>query len=108
MSKSEKVQEKAKKGATASSWQSVQLQVGKDCNYYKELSKLETELVKLQEWIKTEKLRVVVLFEGRDAAGDGGSARRSGIDGPGRRRPGERGSRPNEAATIILVSDRPM
>ena len=76
MSKSEKVQEKAKKGATASSWQSVQLQVGKDCNYYKELSKLETELVKLQEWIKTEKLRVVVLFEGRDAAGKGGTIKR--------------------------------
>ncbi len=81
MSKSEKVHEKAKKsakspGAKAPGAQSVQLTVGKDCNYEKELSKLETELVKLQEWIKTEGLRVVVLFEGRDAAGKGGAIKR--------------------------------
>lgn len=40
--------------------------------YEKELEKLEIELVKLQEWIKTQKLKVVVIFEGRDAAGKGG------------------------------------
>ncbi|HHU33692.1 MAG TPA: polyphosphate kinase 2 [Bacteroidetes bacterium] len=40
--------------------------------YYEELSKLEVELVKLQEWVKARKLRVVVVFEGRDAAGKGG------------------------------------
>ncbi|MBG0860119.1 MAG: polyphosphate kinase 2, partial [Bacteroidales bacterium] len=40
--------------------------------YEKELLKLETELVKLQEWVKANKLRVVVIFEGRDAAGKGG------------------------------------
>lgn len=40
--------------------------------YLKELAKLEVELVKLQEWIKQEKLKVVVVFEGRDAAGKGG------------------------------------
>ena len=34
--------------------------------------KLAIELVKLQEWVKTNKLRVVVVFEGRDAAGKGG------------------------------------
>ena len=44
------------------------LRLGKDCNYEKELSRLQVELVKLQEWIRQEKLRVVVLFEGRDAA----------------------------------------
>jgi polyphosphate kinase 2 len=33
---------------------------------------LEIELVKLQEWVKTNKLKVVVVFEGRDAAGKGG------------------------------------
>ncbi|MCJ7447400.1 MAG: polyphosphate kinase 2 [Bacteroidales bacterium] len=40
--------------------------------YEKKLLKLEIELVKLQEWIKAKKLRVVVIFEGRDAAGKGG------------------------------------
>ena len=40
--------------------------------YEKHLNKLGIELVKLQEWVKLKKLRVVVLFEGRDAAGKGG------------------------------------
>lgn len=40
--------------------------------YEKELLKLQTELVKMQEWIKSKGLRVVVIFEGRDAAGKGG------------------------------------
>jgi polyphosphate kinase len=40
--------------------------------YEKSLSKLEIELVKLQEWVKKNKLKVVVVFEGRDAAGKGG------------------------------------
>jgi len=44
--------------------------------YEKELAKLQIELVKLQEWIKHEKLKVVVLFEGRDAAGKGGVIKR--------------------------------
>ncbi len=42
----------------------------------KELKKLQTELVKLQEWVKHEGLRVVVVFEGRDAAGKGGIIKR--------------------------------
>ena len=41
-------------------------------DYYSELEKLEIELVKLQEWVKYNGLKVVVLFEGRDAAGKGG------------------------------------
>ena len=44
--------------------------------YEKELRKLQIELVKLQEWIKYEGLKVVVLFEGRDAAGKGGAIKR--------------------------------
>ena len=44
--------------------------------YNKELANLQIELVKLQEWIKYEKLKVVVLFEGRDAAGKGGVIKR--------------------------------
>lgn len=48
----------------------------KDSVYEKELARLQIELVKLQEWIKHEGLRVVVLFEGRDAAGKGGTIKR--------------------------------
>ena len=44
--------------------------------YEKELSKLQVELVKLQEWIKHVGLKVVVIFEGRDAAGKGGTIKR--------------------------------
>ncbi|HCC31342.1 MAG TPA: polyphosphate kinase 2, partial [Marinilabiliales bacterium] len=44
--------------------------------YEKELAKLQIELVKLQEWIKLKQLKVVVLFEGRDAAGKGGTIKR--------------------------------
>jgi polyphosphate kinase len=44
--------------------------------YEKELANLQIELVKLQEWIKFKGLRVVVIFEGRDAAGKGGVIKR--------------------------------
>ncbi len=44
--------------------------------YEDELSRLHIELVKLQEWIKFKGLRVVALFEGRDAAGKGGTIKR--------------------------------
>jgi polyphosphate kinase len=44
--------------------------------YLKELEKLHLELVKLQEWIKYKGLRVVAIFEGRDAAGKGGTIKR--------------------------------
>jgi len=44
--------------------------------YLKELDNLQIELVKLQEWIKLKGLKVVVIFEGRDAAGKGGTIKR--------------------------------
>lgn len=44
--------------------------------YEHELAKMQIELVKLQEWIKHQRLKVVVLFEGRDAAGKGGTIKR--------------------------------
>jgi polyphosphate kinase 2 len=50
--------------------------IGQDCKYGKELGKLHVELAKLQEWIRHEGLRVVVIFEGRDAAGKGGAIKR--------------------------------
>jgi len=44
--------------------------------YFKELEKLQEELVKMHEWVKEEGLKVVVVFEGRDAAGKGGVIKR--------------------------------
>ena len=44
--------------------------------YYDEIERLQVELVKLQEWIKDKGLKVVVIFEGRDAAGKGGTIKR--------------------------------
>lgn len=44
--------------------------------YEKELYKLQVELCKLQEWVAAKGLRVIVLFEGRDAAGKGGTLKR--------------------------------
>src|ERR1700730_4764883 len=44
--------------------------------YEKELARLQIELVKMQNWIKDKGLKVLVLFEGRDAAGKGGVIKR--------------------------------
>ena len=43
--------------------------------YMKELRRLQSELCKLQDWVKYKGLRVIVVFEGRDAAGKGGTIR---------------------------------
>ncbi|WP_328430689.1 polyphosphate kinase 2 [Streptomyces sp. NBC_00443] len=44
--------------------------------YEKELMRLQSELAKLQEWVRAEGARLVVIFEGRDAAGKGGTIKR--------------------------------
>jgi polyphosphate kinase len=44
--------------------------------YEKEMTKLQVELVKLQRWVVHEGLRVIIVFEGRDAAGKGGTIKR--------------------------------
>jgi polyphosphate kinase len=44
--------------------------------YEKELFRLQAELVKLQEWVKSEGMRLIVVFEGRDAAGKGSTIKR--------------------------------
>ena len=44
--------------------------------YENELARLQVELVKLQEWVRYKNLKVVVIFEGRDAAGKGGVIKR--------------------------------
>ncbi|KZD22561.1 polyphosphate kinase 2 [Tardiphaga robiniae] len=45
-------------------------------HYFKELFRLQRELVKLQSWVQHNKLKVVVIFEGRDSAGKGGVIKR--------------------------------
>jgi polyphosphate kinase 2 len=67
--KAEKLQSDSKDGRTKKKKISNEL-------YEKELARLQIELVKLQEWIKHKGLRVVVLFEGRDAAGKGVAIKR--------------------------------
>ena len=71
--------------ATASpAWVRPPLDAGKDVEpqrlgkrgYEKELERLQVELARLQEWIVHEGLKVVVLFEGRDTAGKGGTIKR--------------------------------
>ncbi len=44
--------------------------------YFRELLRLQAELVKLQDWVVEKRLKVVVLFEGRDSAGKGGAIKR--------------------------------
>ena len=44
--------------------------------YNMELFRLQLELIKLQEWVKAKGLKVVIVFEGRDAAGKGGVIKR--------------------------------
>lgn len=48
----------------------------KNLRYKEELNLLQQELVKLQHWFAKKGLRVAILFEGRDAAGKGGSIKR--------------------------------
>src|SRR5271165_3510129 len=44
--------------------------------YFKELLRLQRELIKLEDWVVAKKLKLVVIFEGRDAAGKGGVIKR--------------------------------
>src|SRR5215471_14249871 len=48
----------------------------KNKEYEAEIFKLQVELVKLQDWVKKSGARIVILFEGRDAAGKGGIIKR--------------------------------
>ena len=61
---------KAKKSKQSDSGSKPKL---KNKEYTKELRKLQTELCKLQEWVKFNGLRAIVIFEGRDGAGKGGT-----------------------------------
>ena len=48
----------------------------KDYDYVEELTHLQIELIKMQEWIKQDRKKMCVIFEGRDAAGKGGVIKR--------------------------------
>src|SRR6266700_2652789 len=56
--------------------QQVQSGKMKRKEFERELEKLQVELVKLQRWVVHEGLRVIIVFEGRDAAGKGGTIKR--------------------------------
>ncbi len=73
-----KEKENKKKGKPAAAEQAPTNESTKLTNkvYNKELRRLQVELVKLQEWVKYKGLRVVIIFEGRDAAGKGGVIKR--------------------------------
>ncbi|MGH7130529.1 MAG: polyphosphate kinase 2 [Phycisphaerales bacterium] len=63
---------KVKRAETAKT-KSSKVEPFKGKEYMKELRKLQAELCKLQAWVKHKGLRVIVIFEGRDAAGKGGT-----------------------------------
>lgn len=73
MAKQKKGSEKVSKNGSPKTEKPVKL---KRQVYEEELARLQVELVKQQEWIKDKGLKVVVLFEGRDAAGKGGTIKR--------------------------------
>jgi len=68
--------DKKSKGAAAQNGTAESKKNGKGFKYLRELTRLQYELVKLQDWVQKEKLKVVVIFEGRDAAGKGGVIKR--------------------------------
>lgn len=59
-----------------SSGQDVQTLKGERLQYFKTLLQLQGELVKLQDWVVASKSKMVIIFEGRDAAGKGGAIKR--------------------------------
>jgi len=75
MAKTIKAKKNSKK-ATATADKTVKAKKIKNSVYEEELANLQIELVKLQEWIKEKGLKVVCIFEGRDAAGKGGVIKR--------------------------------
>jgi polyphosphate kinase len=78
MSKKSKNDKQSKSGLdsdTQHSGVNGQPKIGKK-EYEAEIFKLQVELVKLQDWVKVTNARIVIIFEGRDAAGKGGMIKR--------------------------------
>src|SRR3954465_3390842 len=80
MAVAEKVKKKDKKGKASKKqngeWAPAKHITLSKKEYEKQLSKLQAELVDLEEWVKFKGLRVVAIFEGRDTAGKGGVIKR--------------------------------
>ena len=80
MSEESKNHRNAKDPATRKKEKQAQSQEAKqklgNKEYEAELFKLQVELVKLQDWVKKTGARIVIVFEGRDAAGTGGIIKR--------------------------------
>jgi polyphosphate kinase 2 len=76
MTKNQKKKDAKKKGSPKDNSQEKDRPKLKRKDYEKELAKLQIELVKLQAWVKHTNARIVVVFEGRDAAGKGGVIKR--------------------------------
>src|SRR6202162_3541214 len=74
-SKNKKRQKSRPDSNTQQSGVKSQPKIGKN-EYETEIFKLQVELVKLQDWVKTTNTRIVIIFEGRDAAGKGGMIKR--------------------------------
>jgi polyphosphate kinase 2 len=71
-----KAQESKKKRKATSDGRTIKKKKMKRKDYESELEKLQIELVKLQDWVKHTQARIIVIFEGRDAAGKGGVIKR--------------------------------
>jgi polyphosphate kinase 2 len=67
---------KSKKATSVLGVDATGAKVISKANYEKELERLQTELVRMQEWVIREGLRVMIIFEGRDTAGKGGTIKR--------------------------------
>jgi polyphosphate kinase 2 (PPK2 family) len=74
-SKNDKNSKSTLDGGTQHSGINGQPKIGKN-GYEAEIFKLQVELVKLQDWVKATNACVVIIFEGRDAAGKGGMIKR--------------------------------
>ena len=74
--KSAKVDKKAKKAKQQAKAESDDQPRIKRAAYEERMAELQLELVKMQYWVKQQGLKVVVIFEGRDAAGKGGTIKR--------------------------------
>jgi polyphosphate kinase 2 len=76
MARKQKDKKKAKEASSSNESEQNRPPKLKRQEYEKELEKLQVELVKLQAWVKHTGARIVVVFEGRDAAGKGGVIKR--------------------------------
>ena len=76
--------------------------------YFRELFRLQAELVKLQDWVVSTRHKVVILFEGRDAAGKGGVIKRitQRLNPPGLPRRRAAGAQRSRTHAVVLPALR--